>query len=91
MLIAARLFHGMRTQLPGSDDIPTLEERMVAIREQAEIFRELSAGIAEQAYEVRTRALDTIERSRARLRVAQQNLGSADSREDRPRPDAHRI
>ena len=82
----------MRTPLQSNDRVPTFEERSVAIREQSEIIRELSVGIAEWTYEVRMRALDTIERSKARLRVAQQNLGSpTDSREDRPRPDAHRI
>jgi len=82
---------GMRTPSRGNDPVPTLEERMVAIREQAEIFMELSAGIAERAYELRMRALDSIERSRARVRIAQQNLGSADSRGDRPRTEADRI
>ncbi len=68
--------------------VPTLEERLVAIREQAEIFRELSAGIAERAYEARLRALDSIERSRAQLRAGRENLDSAtDSRNNRRRVD----
>lgn len=82
----------MRTKLPGNDYVPTLEERIVEIREQTEIFKELSAGVAEWAYEVRMQALDNIERSKAWLRVSQRKLASAgDSREGRRRPDARRV